>query len=93
MPKGLGEGDTLATFKISKEKWEQFKEKSGNASRLLNAFIESYLLNLVDTDSWVSEKDTKSAIFEYVAELESRLDYKMQVAIAKLRKEMNNKKS
>jgi hypothetical protein len=34
---------TLATFRIDKNKWESFKFKAGNASQILNRFIDSYL--------------------------------------------------
>lgn len=87
MPRGINEEYTQAVFRVRRESWEQFKEKSGNASKLINAFIEGYLLGIIDTETWTAlytPEHINETVIEYVRGVEIDLSYKIKQAIAEL---------
>lgn len=58
----------LATFRIEKDKWEAFKEKSGNATDALSVLIDAYLRDF-DPNTYVMA-DRLAALERRVAKLE-----------------------
>lgn len=81
---------TLATFRIEGDKWERFKDKAGNASKVMTEFIDAYLAGLIDTASWEALSSPEKADESVLARLESldsNIDSRIERAIAALRSE------
>jgi hypothetical protein len=81
---------TLATFRIEADKWERFKDKAGNASKVLTEFIDAYLAGLIDTASWealTSPEKADESVLARLDSLDSDIDSRIESAIASLRSE------
>jgi hypothetical protein len=81
---------TLATFRIEGDKWERFKDKAGNASKVLTEFIDAYLAGLIDTESWEALRSPQNLDESMTARLEileKGIDERIEKALAALRRE------
>ena len=81
----------LATFKIDDKKWEQFKNKAGNASRVLTKFIDLYLDGDIDFDRGI-EKAKDNYSIDDIGGIDDKIDERVRVvtesAIASLKSEI-----
>lgn len=68
------ETTTLGTFRIDKLKWEAFRNKSGNASKVLLNFIDSYLAG-EQTPVAAESRSVPSNLDDRLDKLESRINY------------------
>lgn len=82
MPTGVNSIYTQGIFRVRKDQWENFKNKSGNASRLLNLFIRHYLAGAIETKDWLCfDSSMEESINQYI---EDQVDRKLKLAIADL---------
>lgn len=70
----MADDTALGTFRVDKQKWEAFKAKSGNASKVIVSFIDSYLAGdyiPVATES----RSVTTDIDERLDKIENRINY------------------